>query len=78
MASVRTMRRSVRRELDENHGDGQVSRGVVEAMTPLLQKICDERLWQQRENECVLAITQVRSKQNCVAKVFLHLETRTW
>ena len=59
VGAVRTRRRSLRRELDESGADAQVERGLVAAMTPLLQQICDERLWQQRESECVAAITQV-------------------
>ena len=63
VGAVRTMRRSVRRELDEIGGDAELERGLVAAMTPLLQQICDERMWQQRESKCVAAITQVRIRQ---------------
>jgi hypothetical protein len=59
VGAVRTMRRSLRRELDESGGDAQIAQSLVHAMTPLLQQICDERLWRQREGECVTAITQV-------------------
>lgn len=59
VGAVRAMRRSLRHKLDESGGDVQIAQSLVEAMTPLLQQICDERLWRQKEGECVAAITQV-------------------
>lgn len=57
MGAVRTMRRVLRTRLEDN-GDLESVRCMVDAMTPLLQQICDERLWQQREGGCVAAIAQ--------------------
>jgi hypothetical protein len=70
VGAVRTMRRSLRRELEDN-GDLDAVRSLVDAMTPLLQQICDERLWQQREHGCIAAIAQVSSHQLARAQCLL-------
>ena len=62
VTAVRAARRSLRNRLEES-GDAQAVRCVVDAMTPLLQQICDERLWQQHEGSFLAAVVEEHERE---------------
>ena len=63
VTAVRAARRSLRNRLEESGGAQQAVRCVVDAMTPLLQQICDERLWQQHEGSFLAAVVEEHERE---------------